>query len=49
MGDSARRSATSYPAPMIGTLRTAPALDRPELLADPVTRVLKDLQLADVH
>jgi prolyl-tRNA editing enzyme YbaK/EbsC (Cys-tRNA(Pro) deacylase) len=49
VGDSARRSATSYPAPMIGTLRTAPALDRPELLADPVTRVLKDLQLADVH
>ncbi|MDQ1666459.1 MAG: hypothetical protein QOH75_2490 [Actinomycetota bacterium] len=49
MGDSARRSATSYPAPVIGTLQTAPALDRPELLADPVTRALKDLQLADVH
>jgi prolyl-tRNA editing enzyme YbaK/EbsC (Cys-tRNA(Pro) deacylase) len=34
---------------MIGLLETRPALDRPELLADPVARALKDLQLADVH
>lgn len=34
---------------MLGSLETTPALDRPELLAAPVARAVKDLALADVN
>ncbi|MGZ4593669.1 MAG: YbaK/EbsC family protein [Actinomycetes bacterium] len=34
---------------MIGMLQTTPALDRPELLADPVARAVRQLGLSDVH
>jgi prolyl-tRNA editing enzyme YbaK/EbsC (Cys-tRNA(Pro) deacylase) len=34
---------------VIGTLDTTPALDRPELLAEPVVRALQDRRLAGVH
>ncbi|MGZ4616817.1 MAG: YbaK/EbsC family protein [Actinomycetes bacterium] len=34
---------------MIGMLQTTPALDRPELLADPVARAVRQRGLRDVH
>jgi prolyl-tRNA editing enzyme YbaK/EbsC (Cys-tRNA(Pro) deacylase) len=34
---------------VIGSLQTTPALDRPELLADPVARAVLEQRLGDVH